>query len=323
MTEYDFSPEAYTRHFETQARIARWTESTHLVPQADPFAPPTPAAGPAPLPGRRRTRSSGRHRERERTPPPPVPLQQPQRTGPPRPQTAPPKNDIYGVQQPLYPAVVQPYFYPHLPAPPPPPPHRRSRSTSQAAPPTHTRSYSYQQPPVAHRQGSYPPPPPPPGFMYAQPGPGPQPMYAPQPPPYAPGPVYAQPQPMYQPQPVRSPTREVPLLRRVFGFGGGGGGGGSGKLSRESSRGRDSGRYAALLSPVARPRWGPPRRESQRHTPHSPRTRSRPVRGASAPYPTYPATLRPSAPSLRLRATRPLPTTSTSPPTSYIPHTPL
>ncbi|KAJ6563269.1 hypothetical protein DFH09DRAFT_1315453 [Mycena vulgaris] len=43
MTEYDFSPEAYTRHFETQARIARWMQSTHRVPQA-----PHALVGPPP-----------------------------------------------------------------------------------------------------------------------------------------------------------------------------------------------------------------------------------------------------------------------------------
>ncbi|KAJ6535869.1 hypothetical protein DFH09DRAFT_1369568 [Mycena vulgaris] len=276
---------------QTQARITRWTESTHRAPQADPFASPTP---------------------RDRTSPPPVPLQQP--LAPPlRPQTAPPKGDIYGVQQPLYPAVVQPYFYPQ------PPP---------AAAPTHTRSSSYQQPPVARRQGSYPPPPPPPGFMYAQPGPGPQSVYAPQPPPvYAPGPVYAQPQPMYQPQPVRSPTREVPLLRRVFGFAGGGGGG-SGKLGRE------------ILLPRTRPRppcpppIAVPAPRNRARTTH-PANRIRiiadpPMFSALAHRDRHGAQLFRSthhhivssylSPPLHTSLT----TASTpSPPSSYIPHTPL
>ncbi|KAJ7660475.1 hypothetical protein B0H17DRAFT_1212592 [Mycena rosella] len=45
MTEYldDFSPAASKRHLETQARIARWTQSTHELPQKDPHTPPTPA----------------------------------------------------------------------------------------------------------------------------------------------------------------------------------------------------------------------------------------------------------------------------------------
>ncbi|KAJ7496447.1 hypothetical protein FB451DRAFT_1455527 [Mycena latifolia] len=233
MTEYDYSPEAYQRHFETQARIARWAQATHQVPQKDPFAPPTPANGPAPLPreasrSSRRTRSSDRDRDRERrrSPPPPLPLP---RDAPPRSQTAPPQH--------LYPAVVQPYY----PAAPPPPPtqtqnqHRRARSSSQAptAPPlqpTRSRSYSVAHPhaaPMPARGLSYPPPtanypPLPPGYVYAQP----QPQYA------QPAPVYAQ---YAQPQPMRSPTREVPLLKRMFGFGGGGSKG----LSRESSRSRE------------------------------------------------------------------------------------
>ncbi|KAJ7439292.1 hypothetical protein FB451DRAFT_1446208 [Mycena latifolia] len=240
MTEYDYSPEAYQRHFETQARIARWAQATHQVPQKDPFAPPTPANGPAPLPreasrSSRRTRSSDRDRDRgrRRSPAPPLPLP---RDGPPRSQTAPPQQ--------LHPAVVQPSYYPA--APPPPPPqtqnqHRRARSSSQApvAPPLQpTRSRSYAVVPHPHaaptpaRGMSYPPPtvnypPLPPGYVYAQP----QPQDA------QPAPVYAR---YAQPQPMRSPSREVPLLTRMFGFGGGGSKG----LSRESSRSREGSGWA-------------------------------------------------------------------------------
>ncbi|KAJ7110281.1 hypothetical protein C8R43DRAFT_166532 [Mycena crocata] len=267
MTEYDFSPEAYNRHLETQARIARWTHSTHRVPQADPFAPPTsanPAASlphnsslpPHSTPHRRRTRSSDRSHSRKTSPPPPLPLHQPpKRATPVRSQTAPPKGDIYGVYgapqppqsqpQPYYPTayVSAPaagggYFTlpPPPPQPPQPPQHRRSRSTShppRPAEPARSRSYSVAPPPPPG-QGQQPK-----GYVFAT-----QPQYAyaqnayaqnasqpPPPPQYA----YAQP-----PQAVRSPTREVPLLKRVFGFGGGGKS--SAGVSREGSRSRESSR---------------------------------------------------------------------------------
>ncbi|KAJ7194880.1 hypothetical protein GGX14DRAFT_700841 [Mycena pura] len=213
MTEYDYSEEAYHRHLETQARISQWAHTTGRVPQADPFVPATPATSEAPLrkekDGRRRTRSE-RRRHRDRSPPPPLPLvpggpkmERSRSGGPPRPRTAPPKGDVYGLQQPpfyhpvqaVYPQPYPPtytYFSPPPPmsAPPPQHQHRRTHSSPQApgppmsAPPpwqphphTHTRSYSFglppsfgpmpvPPPPVPARTNSYPYPPthaPPPG----------------------------------------------------------------------------------------------------------------------------------------------------------------
>ncbi|KAJ7431937.1 hypothetical protein B0H11DRAFT_2128181 [Mycena galericulata] len=249
MTEYDYSPEAVTRYLRTQQRIARWTADTGAVPQVDPYAPPTPAASAAaPLPkDRRRTRSSDRDRDRDgggrrhRSPPPPLPTSS-QRPTPARSHTAPPRGDVYGVQgpqaayppplpgpmpnnKPYYPAPPAGYYLPPQPQPQAPP-HRRSRSSSQAPPPS-----SAQQSHSHSRSRSYAPAPPPPlrSNSYAY---GAAPGYAAYPsaqnlPPLPPGYTYAYPAPPQQP--VRSPTREVPLLKRVFGFGGGSGGGGSGR----------------------------------------------------------------------------------------------
>ncbi|KAJ7022219.1 hypothetical protein C8F04DRAFT_1194709 [Mycena alexandri] len=269
MTEYDFSEEAYKRHFETQARISKWTQSTQRLPQADPFTPPTPVnvKGHAPLPSEskhHRSRSSDPDKKsrrdssrRRRSPPPPLPLERSRSSGP-RPRTAPPRGDVYGVQQPApqpyYPAPGQPHYAPqYFSAPPVPQPqsHNRSRSSSQVPPPppkpTRSRSYSVtqlpQMPPV--RANSYPYVQGQKGYVYHA-APGYAPGYGSAPPPrpgYGSSPHLAQPvpqqqQPIYvrpgtfmvQPQPVvASPTREVPLLKRVFGFGG---------KNREGSRSR-------------------------------------------------------------------------------------
>ncbi|KAJ7737150.1 hypothetical protein DFH07DRAFT_966597 [Mycena maculata] len=290
MTEYDFSPEAYSQHLATQARIARWAHDTHTVPQKDPFTPPTPAGSThiplsressklshgssrreplLPIPdssgrGSRRTRSSdrdsrdrdrdregrdrdrdrarssdGRRRHRSRTPPPPLPslppLPSPRgqlqvRLQPPeRPQTAPPRP-IQRTPTPYYPPSGASVY--SVPPPQAQPQHRRTRSSSQSpsAPVpgpvqlTRTRSYSVTPPPPprqplrSHTYPYAPPMPAPPGYTWAaQPAypNNPSPTYAVGPPNY---PVY--PVAMAQPQPVRSPNREVPLLKRVFGFGG-------------------------------------------------------------------------------------------------------
>ncbi|KAF7362574.1 hypothetical protein MVEN_00606100 [Mycena venus] len=198
MTEYDYSPAAVERYHQKLADIGQWRDTTAQIRQKDPHAPPTPAYPPADLPRskstRRRTRSSDRddyrddysdnrgrddssskhHRRRStRDPPPPLPppLDRSRSVGP-RPRTAPPRGDIYGLQQPpppasqFYPgpAPVQPY-YPapagpgYMSAPPYPQQtqHTRSRSTSHApapAPPpaphpTRTRSYSFAPPAAA------------------------------------------------------------------------------------------------------------------------------------------------------------------------------
>ncbi|KAJ7861598.1 hypothetical protein B0H13DRAFT_2072690, partial [Mycena leptocephala] len=140
---------------------------------------------------------------------------------------------------------------------PQPQTHHRSRSSSYALPPAQqmgmpmpmpqpgpgqpvrTRSYSFQAaappPPQPVRASTYPYPAPPPGsgqkgYVY-HPSPG----YAPP----GPSPGYSsapalQMHPALFNQPQRSPTKEVPLLKRVFGFGGGGGRG-RGVASRDTS----------------------------------------------------------------------------------------
>ncbi|KAJ7288874.1 hypothetical protein C8J57DRAFT_1281466 [Mycena rebaudengoi] len=160
MTEYDYSEEGYQRHLATQSRIATWVDRTQSVPQANPFTPPTPAAGqPQPLPhdsdrGRKRRSSTGKHKTRDAAPPPPMPLRM---DPPPRPRTAPPRGDVYGVQVPSYPPNHYNAVASHAVYHPPQPQHRRS--SSQAPPaqypippqrPSHNpraRSYSYQQSP--------------------------------------------------------------------------------------------------------------------------------------------------------------------------------
>ncbi|KAJ7194878.1 hypothetical protein GGX14DRAFT_678053 [Mycena pura] len=256
MTEYDFSEEAYRRHLDTQARISRWADATGRVPQADPFTPPTPATHTREVPpnsrerdrDRRRARSNtgdrDHRRHRDRSPPPPLPPPGGDRSrssGPLRPRTAPPKGDVYGMQQPpqpplphaqaqaFYPAHVQQYYAqpgppPYLAAPPPPlAQHRRSHSSAayahaqvppQSAPaprPTHARGYSYGAPPPPTgpvRSNSLPQ-----AYGYAAP-----------PPPGHKGYVFiAPPSPGYAgAPPMRSPTKEGSLLKRVFGFGSGG-----------------------------------------------------------------------------------------------------
>ncbi|KAJ7247301.1 hypothetical protein C8J57DRAFT_1475829 [Mycena rebaudengoi] len=157
MTEYDYSEEAYQRHLATQSRIASWVDSQN-VPRANPFAPPTPALPHDGDRGRKRRSSTGRHKTRDAAPPPPMPLRMD--PIPPRPRTAPPRGDVYGVQAPNYPynAVASHAVY-H----PPQPQHRRS--SSQAPPAQYpilpqrpsdnprARSYSYQQPPPIILQG--------------------------------------------------------------------------------------------------------------------------------------------------------------------------
>ncbi|KAJ6535871.1 hypothetical protein DFH09DRAFT_1091647 [Mycena vulgaris] len=164
-----FSPEAYTRHFETQARIARWTESTHRVPQADAFAPPTPP------PARPRSRVGAARARRAAT----ANASAPRRprcycNNPARPPRARRLRRQRGTS-----TASSNLFPPRSCSRTSNPSHRHRRRRRTAArvrarrprPPPHTRSYSYQQSPVAQRQGSYPPWP---GFVYAQPGPCPQ-----------------------------------------------------------------------------------------------------------------------------------------------------
>ncbi|KAJ6450435.1 hypothetical protein C8R47DRAFT_323186 [Mycena vitilis] len=270
MTEYDYSPDAYERFLARQREVRGWSEGVSACAQVDPLnTPPTPLPGPAALPrskssSKHRARSTERDRDRDRdksesrrhrrSPPPPLPLDR----GPvpvQRPRTAPPRGDVYGLQQPMpLPPSAGAQFYPQgyyppapgyfpaqpYPAQPPLPPqgHNRSRSTSQAPPPppkaTRTRSYSFAQapPPNGARSNSYP-------YTAAQAAAGVgtkgyvyHPGYVTAPPqqyggggggggggPYggAHPALFNQP----QTQQPRSPTKEVPLLKRVFGFGGG------------------------------------------------------------------------------------------------------
>ncbi|KAJ6556654.1 hypothetical protein DFH09DRAFT_1280332 [Mycena vulgaris] len=147
--------ESHTRHVETQARVA---ESTHRVTQADPFAPPTPAAGPAPLPGLAPHALVG--------PPPRVGAHAagPRATattpcGPPAPANRATKRRYLRRAAVPIPAVLQPYFYPPATATPAAAPPLAIELAGRAADP-----YSellVPAPPVARRQGSYLPPPPP------------------------------------------------------------------------------------------------------------------------------------------------------------------
>ncbi|KAJ7820037.1 hypothetical protein B0H13DRAFT_2130705 [Mycena leptocephala] len=241
MTEYDYSEEGARRFADTIARIGHWSHLTASTPQADPFAPPTPATSGADLPpnfkrskSKRRTRSSDRDERGDGggtrfT------------RGPARPRTAPPRGDVYGTQQPPLPglpatattATVLPR--PALARVLPPRrrrvllPSRPGQYAPQPQPQTHHRSRC---PP--RRASTYPYPAPPPGsgqkgYVY-HPSPG----YAPP----GPSPGYSsapalQMHPALFNQPQRSPTKEVPLLKRVFGFGGGGG-------KRERSASRDT-----------------------------------------------------------------------------------
>ncbi|KAJ7758719.1 hypothetical protein B0H16DRAFT_642954 [Mycena metata] len=257
MTEYDFSEEAYKRHYETQARISKWTQNTTRVPPADPFTPATPMSpNVVPLPDsskHRRSRSSdpnkeekhrkssrSRSRKRSPSPPPPLPTERSRSMGPPRPRTAPPRGDVQqpGLPgpSPFYLAPVQPpvnYTYApgyHPPPPLPSPHHNRSRSsvaTLPPAPPLGTRMRSYSgAPPPPIRSDTYPYASGNKGYMYHMPpttppgyvyGPTPIP-----PPRQASSPHLPAPRPMYGvPPPVYEPApKQVPLLKRVFGLGG-------------------------------------------------------------------------------------------------------
>ncbi|KAJ7431934.1 hypothetical protein B0H11DRAFT_1941127 [Mycena galericulata] len=236
---YDYSPEAVTRYLRTQQRIARWTADTGAVPQVDPYAPPTPAqSASAPLPrDRRRTRSSDRDRDRDgggrrhRSPPPPAPLHLLAATDPDPLAHRPPARRR--LRRPR-PASRVP------PAAPRPDAHSRQqqallpRPARRVLPPPATATAGAPAPPLA--------------LLLASPAPVVRPAIAlalaelragpaaaaalelvrvrrcaRNLPPLPPGYTYAYPAPPQQP--VRSPTREVPLLKRVFGFGGGGGSG--------------------------------------------------------------------------------------------------
>ncbi|KAJ7358364.1 hypothetical protein DFH08DRAFT_953525 [Mycena albidolilacea] len=297
MTEYDYSPEAAENHRSKMVGIDNWRGGISQIRQSDPFTPATPVSPSHKLPSsKRRARSSdppmdddrGKSKTRDRTrsttrhdrapsmapPPPPLPLLDRSRSVGPRSRTAPPRGDVYGVQQPgpgatpFYPVPVQQQmpYYPHapgysMPAPPYPYPqqqptqnhHTRSRSSSQAYPlsgpgpmpapppqPTRTRSYSVQLPPPLPQQvhaNSYP---------YAPPryGGAPPPGYQQQPQPQQPQPMYmyaAQPPRAQTPGPMSTRGRDVPLLKRVFGFGMGKSREGSGRSkSRDGPRRGDS-----------------------------------------------------------------------------------
>lgn len=97
MTEYDYSPEAFERHMQTQARIARWVDDTqsHKEEFRNPFqyVPPTPQLGDTPLAplspqNYTRARSKSLHRpraSRSQTTPQPIYYPMP----PPPPQSMP------------------------------------------------------------------------------------------------------------------------------------------------------------------------------------------------------------------------------------------
>ncbi|KAJ8095813.1 hypothetical protein PM082_022920 [Marasmius tenuissimus] len=52
MTEYDFSPEGYSRHMAKQDGVRRWAENTGQFYPANPFTPTTPAVQAMMLQGR-------------------------------------------------------------------------------------------------------------------------------------------------------------------------------------------------------------------------------------------------------------------------------
>ncbi|KAJ7878447.1 hypothetical protein B0H13DRAFT_1892676 [Mycena leptocephala] len=153
--------------------------------------------------------------------PPGRPLRPAQRCtrGPARPPTAPPRGDVYGTQQPPLPAFPPPPpqqqapFYPAQPQPArrvlPPPQAPLRATTASGAPPlalvlvrtaSVSNAHAYANANAAIRTS------------------GPVPLEQPQPvraSTYA----YPAPGPGSRQKAERSPTKEVPLLKRVFGFG--------------------------------------------------------------------------------------------------------
>ncbi|KAJ7703817.1 hypothetical protein B0H14DRAFT_3526841 [Mycena olivaceomarginata] len=230
---------------------------------------------------RNHTRSTTRHdRAPSMAPPPPPPLPSVDhsRSLGLRPRTAPPRGDVYGSNSPArgqHHSIPSPYsskcptiHTPRATVCPLPltrtpnnsprktttrAPARRPRRTPCPAParrpapppqPTHTRNYSVQLAPPLPQQvhtNSYPYAPayPPPRY-----GSAPLPGYQQQPQPQQPQPMYmyaAQPPRAQTPGPMSTRGREVPLLKRVFGFGMGKSREGSGRSkSRDSPRRGDS-----------------------------------------------------------------------------------
>ncbi|KAJ7716412.1 hypothetical protein B0H14DRAFT_644266, partial [Mycena olivaceomarginata] len=162
-----------------EVRAVRRECGISQIPQSDPFTPATPVSPSHKLPSsKRRARSSdppmdddrGKSKTRDRTrsttrhdrapsmapPPPPLPSLDRSRSVGPRPRTAPPRGDVYGVQQPgpgatpFYPVPVQQQmpYYPHapgygMPAPPYPYPQQQptqNHHTRSRSPDAHTRA---------------------------------------------------------------------------------------------------------------------------------------------------------------------------------------
>lgn len=161
MTEYDYSPEAYERFMATQNRIAKWVDTTQQHQPRNPFTPSTPAPPTFHQPLPRHIRSSSRHRDdnrshhsrdsrhRDRDRDLSPSASGSGRHGPPRPRTAPPREDIYGQQYPQHSKHSNSQY--SLASRAQTPRHTRSRSSSQhtssTARPPPLRSQTYMAPP--------------------------------------------------------------------------------------------------------------------------------------------------------------------------------
>ena len=160
MTEYDYSPEAYERHMATQNRIARWVDTTQQYPQQNPFTPATPAPTtvhhPLPRSGRRDDRSHHTGRDSRRRSPS---ASGSGRAHPPRPRTAPPREDVYGQQH----AQHSKHLMSQYPLPQqvytPKPARKSSHSSSHhssSTRPSALRSQTYMAPPPQPMPSRYP-----------------------------------------------------------------------------------------------------------------------------------------------------------------------
>ncbi|KAL0950460.1 hypothetical protein HGRIS_010409 [Hohenbuehelia grisea] len=73
MTEYDYSPDAYERYIAKQLSIARWVDNTNQHAPANPYTPPTPAQRTRPL---QTTHEARPQPIRSKTSPSPLPAHQ-------------------------------------------------------------------------------------------------------------------------------------------------------------------------------------------------------------------------------------------------------